>query len=409
MSQPPSQQTPDPRILLDHFLRQVQSHHVKTPSRTPLPLHYDFGKEMLQEWPWCVRSPDSKVVDGVADNADSGRPCDPDTKARVAPSNLESYRRTHRFRGPCCLCALLDRTEYTEARIGVVETASEDSETGSPALHGEYVATCPAQRCGYLLCLERFYPLNGLKLKICQKRALPLPLQELNRICLVEKSYGAGGGLLQLMHGSTRRGRDRLRALRSAPEQVRQSMVRDLSTGISEERFWSTFTQCITCKVVMFRGSMMHHACEVPKVRSTCRATKKHRPYAQPIVYARLEAMHGDAPDTPRLSPLTPPDVPTDIGVEMGGGPADEDTSRGGMEVAMPGTQINGLNDGSQPHPPDRTSSVTVRISSRSFPQDRAEVIPGSRDEIALSSDEDKLPSILDILKSSRRRVRQRE
>lgn len=57
MSQPHAQQTPDLGILLDHFLRQVRGHHVVTPNRAPLPLHYDSSKELLVEWPWFVFPP----------------------------------------------------------------------------------------------------------------------------------------------------------------------------------------------------------------------------------------------------------------------------------------------------------------------------------------------------------------
>lgn len=49
---PPPKQFCTPSIILDHFLRQIESHHVHTPSRTPLPLHYNSKTGSLIEYPW---------------------------------------------------------------------------------------------------------------------------------------------------------------------------------------------------------------------------------------------------------------------------------------------------------------------------------------------------------------------
>ena len=77
------------------------------------------------------------------------RPCDPDSKNRVPPSELEAFRRTHKLIGPSCLCAFLDGSDYTETRIGVVETASGYHGRDRFNVHGEYIAICAKQRCGY--------------------------------------------------------------------------------------------------------------------------------------------------------------------------------------------------------------------------------------------------------------------
>lgn len=106
---------------------------------------------------------------------------------------LESFRRTHDFRAPSCLCAFLDEKEYTESLIGMAAGASGTSNglAADTSLSGEYVAVCARQRCGYtreiafiqtdntvvrilihfIVCLERFYSLRGLRLQVCRKRS----------------------------------------------------------------------------------------------------------------------------------------------------------------------------------------------------------------------------------------------
>lgn len=63
---------------------------------------------------------------------------------RVAPGDLEDYRRCHDFMAPCCLCAFVDEVEYTETVIGIV-AAGDKSDLHS----GLYVARCANERCGY--------------------------------------------------------------------------------------------------------------------------------------------------------------------------------------------------------------------------------------------------------------------
>lgn len=68
-----------------------------------------------------------------------------DGRARVVPSALREYRRSHEFRGPCCLCPLAipssEAAVYTEAAIFIA--------TSGP-LAGHYVAQCAKDRCEYL-------------------------------------------------------------------------------------------------------------------------------------------------------------------------------------------------------------------------------------------------------------------
>jgi hypothetical protein len=67
----------------------------------------------------------------------------------VAPDALRSYRETHAFLGPCCLCPLVGTQRGIELRF--VEAAIYIPVFGRYA--GEYVAECAKSECGYLgLC-----------------------------------------------------------------------------------------------------------------------------------------------------------------------------------------------------------------------------------------------------------------
>jgi hypothetical protein len=65
----------------------------------------------------------------------------------VAPDALRSYRETHKFLGPGCLCPLLG-TERGIERGRFVEAAIHIPVSGHYA--GEYVAECVGSQCGYM-------------------------------------------------------------------------------------------------------------------------------------------------------------------------------------------------------------------------------------------------------------------
>lgn len=63
---------------------------------------------------------------------------------RVVPSDLVAYRKSHQFRGPHCLCLLLDDhdpSNHCEAAIVMI--------TRGPNA-GEYLACCALSKCGYV-------------------------------------------------------------------------------------------------------------------------------------------------------------------------------------------------------------------------------------------------------------------
>lgn len=137
-------------LSVGHFLRQVESHHVQTPNNTPIPLHYDSKSAAMVVFQWCV---ERMLFLGLflllRGSVHVSRPFDPETQTRVPPNGLEAYRRTHYFKAPCCLCAFVENRNYSEARIGIVESFNGNEDRNRSVLHGEYVATCAAQACGY--------------------------------------------------------------------------------------------------------------------------------------------------------------------------------------------------------------------------------------------------------------------
>ncbi|KAH7917055.1 hypothetical protein BV22DRAFT_1052715, partial [Leucogyrophana mollusca] len=63
---------------------------------------------------------------------------------RVAPSDFEAHRRSHRFLGPRCLCAFTeDPTPEGGAEAAIVVL------TQGPNA-GEYVACCSRSMCGFI-------------------------------------------------------------------------------------------------------------------------------------------------------------------------------------------------------------------------------------------------------------------
>jgi hypothetical protein len=67
--------------------------------------------------------------------------------ARVPPSELNKLRETHKFRGPCCLCASQSEQEdtYTETAMFLMTKG---------VFIGQYVATCAQSRCKYFCKLS---------------------------------------------------------------------------------------------------------------------------------------------------------------------------------------------------------------------------------------------------------------
>lgn len=125
------------------------------------------------------------------------RPVDKNTGERVLPNQLEALRRSHVFRNPCCLCAVINGRTYPEAEIAIVKLDKGEDECSLSVLDGEYVAICAKRRCGFFcessiytfppsaiallhftVRLEMFFPLEHLQEQTCRPRRASIFLNE---------------------------------------------------------------------------------------------------------------------------------------------------------------------------------------------------------------------------------------
>ena len=94
--------------------------------------------------------------------------------------------------------------------------------------------------------------------------------------------------------------------------------MESLSAGMSEDRFWLTFVQCLACKQVVFRETMpISHKCEMGKEEADTHRYLHHYPaFARvgQVVYAHLGMSPGDAPEQCSMSALRSSSLaPTEI------------------------------------------------------------------------------------------------
>jgi hypothetical protein len=147
---------------------KVYAARVRTTDHTVL--EYSRDIDQLREWKWCaiITTFTGELLTMVINT--SYRPSS--MEARVHPSDLRSYRLSHRMLGPCCLCPLVDQSgpDFVEAAMYVVVS------TG--ALSGEYVASCALRKCSYFgKSLE--LPVNGKLLLMSINRSVHgAPLQQ---------------------------------------------------------------------------------------------------------------------------------------------------------------------------------------------------------------------------------------
>ena len=61
-------------------------------------------------------------------------------------------------------------------------------------------------------------------------------------------------------------------------KEMNQAVINELAKGMTEERFWGTFVQCLFCKAVIFRETFgANHACDIET-----RQSRRYNPYNAP-------------------------------------------------------------------------------------------------------------------------------
>ncbi|KAH6913009.1 hypothetical protein BKA70DRAFT_1422552 [Coprinopsis sp. MPI-PUGE-AT-0042] len=234
---------------LQPFLQRIylaQDHDLPDGVKFRQVLHFDSGTKKLAIWWWPVYDEEDEAV-----------LINPRLlNTRVPPGELEEYRRCHNISNPCCLCAYINDSTYTETRIGVVGVSKEGEDNKRTS--GAYIAECAKQICGYSICLEDFYTLPGLRVKKYTHRERPQGFQ------MTADRLGAsiaGDGFVRLVH---LRGRKRkLAALgHTLEEPVYSKRLRKLRTqGLPEKEFWDMFAQCFRCGYVTLRISFPSDGC----------------------------------------------------------------------------------------------------------------------------------------------------
>ncbi|KAJ3540837.1 hypothetical protein NMY22_g4128 [Coprinellus aureogranulatus] len=298
-----SMQCPDVGVILTHFLRQIENRHATTASQKPALLHWVASTGGLGEFGW---------------------PSDEQSGERIPPEQWESLRRTHHFRGPCCLCAFLDDKDYTESRIAISEVILASSGENGALVNGDvYRETILMRRYkDEVIRHQRHVPILVQYVAFTRAdtgAAFPVPAQELAHIPDIDKSFKVSGGLFQVMNKAVVRGKGRLVSITPEEAQIpKADLIRDLSCGISESRFWSIFVQCLLCKEVIFRDTMaVSHHCDFQKKYPEGRPQPYHRRRRPSALQAYLESIPCDMPQDSQFCSLyhsspTPTEVAQD-------------------------------------------------------------------------------------------------
>ncbi|KAH6908718.1 hypothetical protein BKA70DRAFT_1222324 [Coprinopsis sp. MPI-PUGE-AT-0042] len=238
---PPAQDNPSG--LLHAFLQRIkllQDYRLPRPLKFSQLLHFDSESNDILPWFWPVYDADDVAV--LINPAL--------LNARVAPDDLEEYRRCHVFLAPCCLCAYVSGIQYTETRIVVPEGSGGDS--------GTFVAECAQQRCGYSVCLELFYPLIGMRLRKYERRARPLDfaahIAREGVHTQTTRDKAKDELFRPVLFAQSRKRKFEVVDLSASPMVVRKKRLRRLgTTGISDAAFWDTFVRCFQCKKIVLR------------------------------------------------------------------------------------------------------------------------------------------------------------
>ncbi|KAJ3502536.1 hypothetical protein NMY22_g18551 [Coprinellus aureogranulatus] len=110
------------------FIERVEQSQVFGRDEIPLILQYDERYADMRPWFWP---------------AENGVP--------IRPDELDRHRYTHYFKMPCCPCTYVNRSPFTETKIGLAQFVVQP---GTGHCIGQYVAICATQQCRYFVALE---------------------------------------------------------------------------------------------------------------------------------------------------------------------------------------------------------------------------------------------------------------
>ncbi|KAG1876146.1 hypothetical protein C8R48DRAFT_768991 [Suillus tomentosus] len=186
-------------------------------------LELDETREKLCVWHWPVK----------------------DDGERVAPSDLVTYRKSHQFRGPRCLCLLLDEHDPSNHYEAAIVKVSRGPNAG------EYLACCALSKCGYVVFIEKLHGSIGLPIK-CYPRRRPDEARPLDVVFV-------DGNDIELADVIQRR-QPRRNDTHTTFEKL---MKLDSFTrpGLTQGEFRRFLTRCNCCELVMTRRMFERHEC----------------------------------------------------------------------------------------------------------------------------------------------------
>ncbi|KAJ3504873.1 hypothetical protein NMY22_g17774 [Coprinellus aureogranulatus] len=223
------------------FIERVDQSQVFGRDEIPLILQYDERYADMRPWFWP---------------AENGVP--------IRPDELDRHRYTHYFKMPCCPCTYVNRSPFTETKVGLAQVVVQP---GTGHCIGQYVAICSTQQCRYFAS-EASLPRTECGADgelISSSVRLDKPVKVMDPFTFVtgdtEEMIKRTG--LRQMHilrddsNTGLRGTNKL-LKREDPEhflKAQQSLETLLVKGLPADKFWDAFVQCTSCMYVMPR----HH------------------------------------------------------------------------------------------------------------------------------------------------------
>ncbi|KAJ3519813.1 hypothetical protein NMY22_g13031 [Coprinellus aureogranulatus] len=218
------------------FIQRVKQSQIQPfgPDDVPIILQYDQRFADLCPWLWPIE-------DGIA----------------VRPDELDRYRYTHYFKGPCCPCTMVHDSPFTESKIGLAQIVMQPA---TAQCLGQYVAICSMQECGYfdvpIKIMDPFIFTTGDTEETMKKRAAR------DEQTYVERLLHRTVSVTITTWYSVLKREDPERFL-----ELQKSLQTLLVKGLPAEKFWDLFVQCTACMYVMpHQYFPYYHACMVDVV-----------------------------------------------------------------------------------------------------------------------------------------------
>ncbi|KAJ3528942.1 hypothetical protein NMY22_g9200 [Coprinellus aureogranulatus] len=215
----------------------------------PLILQYDERYADMRPWFWPI---------------ENGIP--------IRPDELDRHRHSHYFKMPCCPCTFVNRSPFTETKVGLAQIVLQP---GTGHCIGQYVAICSTQQCGYFVALEKYFSHPKLLTKLYGKRDKPLRVTDPFTFVTGDTEETIKRTGLRQMHilrdqsNTGLRGTNKL-LRREDPEEflkAQEALESLLVKGLPAEKFWDVFVQCTSCMYVMPQHHFpFYHPCMVQVV-----------------------------------------------------------------------------------------------------------------------------------------------